>query len=476
MNLLNKIGLLIILCLSFQLQAQEQEDVLVLSLKQAQTMAIGNSKDIVLADIEVDKAKAQVTQTMAALLPQVNANLSYTQYGKLPATIFPNEQARQTNEVYGAIENAFDGLGVDVPISVDPELLPVETAIQFGKKFNVNTEIMATQVVFNGVFLVGVKAANTFISIVEHRKVLTEEAILDNVKRSYYQVLASKENVNVLQKNINNLNKLKDDTKALYENGFAEEIDVDRLQLSLNNLNTQLDQAKRQVTLTESILKFQMGIDIYQPIQLVGALEDYVQEISYNLPEKGDFNKRTEISFYNVREKVNEFNVKRYQSAYYPSVVGYASLGSSAQRDKFSFFKFGGDYPWFNQRYFGFELSVPIWDSFGKKGQVQYAKLDLKRIQTERDQLFDKMDLQYETAKDGMVKAKEELDYAGENIELAEKIYNVSQIKYREGVGSSIEMTNAERDLYAAQANRLMAIYNLLIAKADIDKALGIYE
>ena len=445
MSTIGKIVLISLLFASIKINAQ---DILVLTLNEAQQTALDNSKDVVLASIEVDKAKAQVMQAMSALLPQVNGKLTYTQYGHIPQTVLPDEFV--------------------VPGG--------ENTTEFVRRFNINSELSASQVLFNGVFLVGVQAANAFISIVEHRRVLTEESILDNVKRSYYQVLAANENIKVLEKNITNLGKLKRETSALYKNGFAEEIDVDRLQLSLNNLNTQLDQATRQVTLTEAVLKFQMGIDIYQPIQLVGALKDYMEEINYNLPEKADFNKRTEISFFNVREKVNEYNVKRYKSAYYPNILAFGSIAVSPTRDKFNFFRSGEDYPWYGTQYFGFEINVPIWDSFGKKGQVQYARLDLQRIQTERDKFFESLDLQYETSKDGLIKAKEELDYAGENIQLAEKIYNVSKIKYKEGVGSSLEMTNAERDLYASQANKIMAIYNLLIAKADIDKALGIYE
>ena len=470
------IRILLVLTLSINLVlAQTEEEVLTLSLEQAQEMALNNSRDVALSQIEIDKAHAQVKQALAALLPQVNANLSYTQYGKLPATIFPNTQQQQLNQVFNTIENQFDAIGdpLPTPISTNPSEIEEEIAIQFGSKFNVNAEIMATQTVFNGVFLVGIKAANAFISIVEHQKELTQEQILDNVKRSYYQVLAAKENINVLEDNIANIQKLKDDTKALFDNGFAEEIDVDRLQLSINNLQTQLDQAKRQINLTEIVLKFQMGIDVYTKIDLIGSLEDQLSDIQYDLSDKGDFSGRTEISLFNVREKVNEFNVKRYKSAYLPSITMFGSLGSSAQRDRFSFFRFNDANPWFNQRFFGFEVNVPIWDSFGKKGQVQYAQLDLDRIQEEREKFFNSLDLQYETSKESLIKAKEQLDYADKNIELAEKIYNVTKIKYKEGVGSSMEMTNAERDLYQAQANRLMAIYNLLIAKADIDKALG---
>ena len=457
--------------------AQESQPK-VITLKEAQEYAIQHSQNVILADIEIQKAKAQVQQAMAALLPQVNGSLSYTQYGQLPSTIFPNTQEQVLNDVFGTIQQGFIDAQSPLPtqISQDPANIPTETALQFGKKFNVNAEIAASQVVFNGVFLVGLQAASAFVSITEHRKEMSEEAVLDNVRRSYYQVLAANENVKILEKNISNLSQLRDETKALFDNGFAESIDVDRIQLSLNNLNTQHDQARRQVTLTETVLKFQMGMDVYEPIALLGQLEDYMEELNYNLPEKGDFNNRTEISFFNVREKVNEYNVKRYKSGYYPTVTGYAAMGSSAQRETFDFFKFGDSNPWFNQRYFGFQIDVPIWDSFNKKGQVQYAKLDLNRIRSERERLFLSMDMEYENAKTKLIESKEQLDYTIKNIELAQKIYDVSQIKYREGVGSSIEMTNAERDLYETQANYLMSVYNLLIAKADIDKVLGIFE
>lgn len=469
--------MLLLLGLPAALQAQE-DGALSLTLKQAQDLALENSQQVELARIELAKANAQVKEAMAALLPQVNGTLSYTQYGQLPSTIFPNFQASEVNNIYALIENQFAELGspLPVPISQPADQIPDEAELQFGKKFNVNAEIMATQVVFNGVFLVGLQAASAFVSIVEHQEVLTREKLLDQVKRSYYQVLASQANVSVLEKNVGNLTKLLNETSALYENGFAEEIDVDRIQLSLNNLTMQLEQARRQVALTESVLKFQMGIDVYQPIALEGTLEDYVGEIDYNLPDKGDFNRRTEISLFNMRERVNEYNVKRYKAQYYPSLSAFASLGSSAQRDKFDFFRFTDAQNWFNMRYFGFQIDVPIWDSFGKKAQVQYAKLEIDRIRAEREQFFSGMDLEYETAKNSLAEARENLEFSRRNTELAEKIYNVTQIKYREGIGSSLEMTEAERDLYEAQANYLLAVYNLLLAKADIDKALGIYE
>lgn len=465
----------LLIAVGFTAFAQEEAEVLTLTLQEAQDLAKQKSTDIAMSGLEIDRAKAQVVSAKAALLPQVNGKVSYTQYGNLPGTVFPNDQQAQLNSINRLIEQQFAAIGnpLPAPISVDPESIQSESVIQFGRKFNLNAEVMLTQTVFNGVFLIGLQGARQFIELQEIQKQVTVESVVDNVKRSYYQVLAAKENIAVLQNNINNIDKLKEETQALYEGGFAEAIDVDRLQLSLNNLNVRLEQAQRQVELTETLLKFQIGIDIYQPIELVGTMEDFMEDIDYDFPQKGDFNKRTEITLLNVSEAVNESRVKLNKFAYLPSVTAFATLGSAAQRDKFNFFKFNDQNKWLNQRYFGFEVNVPIWNSFKTKGDIQNAKVSLEVVKLRREQLFHGMDMQYESSKVSIITAKEDLDRAEDNIELAEKIYNVAKIKYKEGVGSSIEMTNAERDLYQAQAEKIRSIYNLLIAKADLDKVLG---
>ncbi len=472
---MSKIKLILIFaCFVGSLQAQTSEDVLLLTLEEAQEIALENSLDIKITGLEVDRAKAQVTSATAPLLPHVNGKISYAQYGKFPSTVISNDAAISGNTSLSILEEALNL--PEYTISEDPAKIPDKDVVEFGSKFNVNAEVTLSQTIFNGVFLIGLRAANQFIELRTQQVEITKQQVLDNVKRTYLQVLAAKENIDVLEKNINNIIKLKSDTKALFDNGFAEEIDVDRLQLSINSLNSQLNQAARQVALAESLLKFQMGIDMFQPIELVGELESYLEEINYDFPKKGDFSNRAEIPFFTTREYVNATTIKLQKFNYLPSVVGFASIGSSAQRDKFNFFKFGSDLPWLkwlNSRYFGFEINVPIWDSFKTKGDVQYAKIRLENTLLEREKLFKSMDLEYENAKVAIIKAKEELNQADKNIELAEKIYKITQVKYKEGVGSSIEMTNAERDLYEAQANRLMSIYNLLIAKADIDKALG---
>lgn len=463
---------------AFNSQGQSS-DTIKITVKDAQDIAVKNSKSIVLRELEISKANQQVREALSALLPQVNAKLNYTQYGMLPSTIFPNEGIVQQFGQLLAIEQAFAGVGApnvdltgpDINTIDDLGKIDPEAVVQFGKKFNAAAEIMATQTVFNPVFIVGIKAAKTFIDITKGEKEVEIIDLKDQVKRTYYQALIAEENLEIIERNIDNLNILLESTKSFFELGFGESIDIDRVKLSMNNLMFQRDMLKRQSDLVQYVLKFQMGIELETPIQLIETSKDIVEQISYEITTNYDPTKRSEIKLMDTRSKVNDYNIKRYKTSYLPSMVFYGVLGSNAIRDQFDFFNFKN--PWFNQRYFGFELNIPIWDSFGGKSRVENARLDKEKIDAARIQMIEGFKLEYKTSVNSLVNAREKMNFAEENVELAERLYNVTKIKYNEGFGSSLEVNSAERDLYTAQSNYLSALYELLIAKADIEKSLG---
>lgn len=424
--------------------AQENDSTFTLS--EAKAYAMAHSRDLTLQQYEVEKADLRVKESLSYLLPQVNGDLSYTRYGKLNATIIP--------------ENTF---GPGTPAQV----------IQFGLPNNLNVGIHASQPIFNGVFLVGLKAAEIYTDMVRQEKEVKGDDIVYNVTKSYYNALFAKSTRDIVAKNIENLESLLFQTRQLFKNGLVEEIDVNRLELSLSNLQTQVSTLDNQAALTEVVLKFQMGYPLDEPIVLTESLENFLDSEAILFPENADFAARKEMKLMDLRLAVNEANVKRLKSGYLPSLTAFGSLSSSAQRDKFSFLNFKDDYQWFNVRYWGVQLNVPIWDSFGKRAQINSAKVDIKRIQTGKDQMVDGFVVAYNKARLDYMNAQEELANARKNIALAEKIYKVTQVKYKEGVGSSIELTTAEQQLYTTQANLLNAIYKVINAKADINKALG---
>jgi outer membrane protein len=414
-----------------------------MSLQEAKDYAIAHSLELKLQQYEVDKARLLVKESLASLLPQVTGGLDYTHYGKLPTSIIP--------------ENAFG----------NPEAIEVA----FGFKENVSAKIEMTQVIFNGVFLIGLKGAEVYVDMISQEKAVKEEELLYQVVRAYFTALVAAENAGVVRQNIDNIAKLLYETEQIYLNGLAEELDVDRLKLSLSNLKTQVNYLDKQKELTLTLLKFTIGMPVDSTLELSDKLEDFLGSASMIPEAEADFSDRREMKLMDIREMINEINIKRYKAGYYPTVNFFAGVGSQAQRNKWNFFNF--DEPWYNTRLLGVNINVPIWDSFGKRAKVQGAKVDVQRIRTGKEYLLESYRLAYKKAVLEMDQAKEELENTLSNLALAEKIYRTTQLKYREGVGSSLEMNSAERELYAAQANYINAVYKVLIANADINKALG---
>lgn len=427
-------------------KGQDSTVAQIFTLQEAKDYATIHAWSVQQSELEIEKAKLRVKEALSALLPQANGQVTYRHYGENFTSIIP--------------AGSFPGQ-------------PVDMTVQFGVQENFDVNFTASQTIFNGIFLVGMKAAKTFVEIETSKKEITADEVEDQVTRAYYNALIAKENAAVISQNIKKLEEILKTTTALYNNGVVEVIDVDRLKLSLANLKTQVATLQKQYELTLYVLKYQMGYPIDEPIALSQTLEDFVSNIS--IPEVGEeipFMQRKDYALMDKRESVNESNIKRYKAEYMPSLMAFGSMGALGLSQKFNFF---GKDPWYPYRFSGVQLNIPIWNSFGTKARVQSAKVDLERIKLGRLQMESAITLEYNKAKTDYLNATEELNNARSNMELAEKIYKITQIKYKEGVGSSLELTTAEQQVYTTQAILLSAKYKVLIAKTDIDKALGNY-
>ena len=121
----------------------------------------------------------------------------------------------------------------------------------------------------------------------------------------------------------------------------------------------------------------------------------------------------------------------------------------------------------------GLGLRVPILDGFGKDSKIERQQLAYEIAKTQRNQLQQLIDIEILNGRKQYEGSTERLDNQKKNLALAEKIYKTTQIKYKEGVGTSLELSTAERDLFATQRNYTQALYDVLVAKMNLEKALG---
>ena len=431
--------LLAFLC--FQVSFGQAE--LSLSLDQALDMALQKNTTMLNAALDIDYAETQVNEIKAQGLPQVNGSADFSHTFKIPTQIIPGDFVGQPGTTI---------------------------ATQFGVPFNVNVGVGASQLLFDGTFFLGLKAASEFVNISKLSASASEIDIKEGVTKAYYMALISQQNIGQLNTSLANIKKLQSETEQLYKAGFAEKLDVDRLTLSVSNLEININKLQNQAKLAKQLLLNTIGVDVNQELTLTSKIPGEPTSDSYAAVFNPD--NRIEIKLIDQQQELNQLNLKRYKMGYFPSLYGNFSYGSSTFASDGKFGELGDD--WYGNGRYAVSLNVPIFDGLYKKAKMDQAKIDIKKTENTKQQALLGMNLQVSQAKTNYLNALKTIELQKKSQDLAESIFNTTKIKFTEGIGSSFEMINAESELTQANTNYLNALYELNIARIDLNKALGI--
>lgn len=440
--------LCLLVFISFGTSAIAQENSLSFSLAEAQQYAIEHSYQSQTAEKEVLKSKRKVKETISTGLPQVNANANYQQFLEVPLQLVPAE-------VFGGPPGEF-------------------AEVFFGTEQQMGVDLRATQLLFDGTYFVGLQASKVYLELSKNDQQKTETEVRMMVTQAYGNVLVSEKNVEILKQNKENLEENLKETQALYESGFLEEQDRDQLELLLTNATNAYEQAARQIAISRNQLKFAMGIEISEAIELTQSLEEITLEKQAEEYLNEEFNVKNHIDYkvISTQERATELLWKQKKSTYLPSLSGFYSYQQNSFSNEFNFF---GDANWFPSQVIGLNLSVPIFSSLGRNQRVQQAKLDYQMTNIAKKQVEQQLLIQAENAKSEYTFALNQYSSMKENLELAQRIYNKTKTKYDEGVSSSLELTQANNQLLETQGNYINSALQLINAKAKLDQALNTY-
>ena len=427
--------------LSVKTKAQKANEF---SVQQAADYAKQHSVQVknALLDILIQQQTNRDITSIA--LPQINGSASVNDYLDIPTTLLPGEITGQPAGTF--------------------------TPVKFGTKWNASAAVSLNQIIFDGQVFIALKARNGTIALQERVAELTEENIRANVHKVYYQLVTGKKQIELLDANINRLEKLSHDVKVMFDNGFTEKLDVDKLEVQIANLQTEKLKADNMIRNGYAGLKLLMGMPIKDSLVLTDTLSD--NQIREGVLEAGQFNykERKDFQIMEVTNKLNGLNVRRYKLMQIPTFSLVGNYNKQAQRNKFDFF---GKGDWFTASYVGLQMHVPIFNGFALKARIQKAKLELQKTQNQTEALKISIDREIEIAKNNFIVAIASMDYQKKNMALAEKVYDQTKKKYEIGTGSATEINTAQLDLKTAQTNYITALYDAIIAKVDFLKATG---
>jgi len=428
---------------------QGQAEVEVFNLDDCLKYGYENQALVQNANLDREKAAAQIGETRADGLPQIDGNADYSNYFNLQETFLP------------AV--VFDS---NAPLD---EFI----AVPFSQQYSGNASISATQMLFDGSYFVGLNAAKTFKQLSEKDYIKSRQDITESIAKAFYTVLVTQVALDLIENNYQRLDTLLTETALMHQNGFAEKIDVNRIRVEFNNTVTLRSRAIRNLEQAYNQLKFQMGMPLSRKLELADTIED----IDFELPEydlaEFNYQDRVEVSQLEITRSLAELDMKNNKAQYLPTVDAFATLGAlTATNIRSEVTDF--DERWPDYGMFGFRLELPIFDGLRKSYLIQQNRIQLAQIDNEMRHLKHSIDLEQEQAKRDFANSLENMRVQEENMKLALEVFQVTNIKYQEGIGSNLEVVDAESAYEEAQSNYFNALYDVLIAKVDMEKALGI--
>lgn len=446
--------------ISLSMQAQE---VIRFSLEDAIKHSLVYNTTIKNAITDIEIARKKVQETTAIGLPQVNGKLSNTNYLNIATTLMPDFI---TPQIINSSEKYFD-------INRNSEPLPSEYGtfpVSFGTKYNAMAEITVSQLIFNGSYLVGLQAAKAYL---DQSKVQSEKSRIDikeSVTSAYYLVLVTKKNKSILDSTLSSLQSMHLELQEIYKQGFIEDTEVDQLELMINDLETNLVYVTNQIKLSKSYLKILLGIDVKTQIDLTDELDNLIDAIQNPELLTSDFIFSNNID-YRILENQKELSMlslKNEKANSLPVISAFFTAQTNAMRDSYDFFD--GGKPWYPTTLWGIQMDIPIFSSGSRNSKVKQAKLELKKIEELEIQLQNNLNTAEDNTKTNFKNALLIHQNKESASKLANKIYSKTQIKYKEGVSSSMDLLQAYNQYLESEGKYIASIIDLVSAKLALEK------
>lgn len=444
------ISLTLIFAINSKIKSQQNANQF--SLQQAIEYAYKNSPSYQNSELDLKMAVNRKNEIAGSGLPQVAGSFDFKDYLELPTSLFPL--------------SAFNPMA-------PPDAF---AAVRFGLQYNATAGFNASQLIFSSDYLFGLKAAKEFINLSKINIQRSKSELVSQVTKAYYGVLVNNERLKLLNSNVDRLERTLTEVKAYHQQGFVELIDVERIEVSFNNLQVEKEKVNQLLKIGENLLKFQMGYPIAESITLSDSLnltEDLNKELfSLNV----NYSNRTDFQLLSSQQSLYELDLKRLKWGYLPTIAAYGAYQYNTQRPNANIFESDNSNPikkWYKVGLIGVTVNLNVFDGFQRHYRVQQAKITAQKNQNNLKNLEMAAQLETSVASISFNNSLKSLNANKRNMELAKHVYDVAQKKYTQGVGTNLEIINAQTSLREAETNYYNSLYEMLIYKTDYLKSTG---
>ena len=416
------------------------------SLEEAIRYGLAHNVEALNAQRDIAISLKQKWEIIAQGLPQLSGAVDYQNYIKQPVQLLPAE-------ITGGEPGTF------IPVT-------------FGTQQSMNATATWNQIIFDGSYLVGIQSAKTLLQITENAKTKTDQEVKKGIINAYGNVLLAEENAAILKNNVESVQQTYDETKLTFENGLTEEEDVEQLEITLLTLKNNLNRSQRMADIAYEMLNITLGLPVETNLTLTEELEELaIQYFDLSiLQENTPVEENIDFRIAKNTAESAEIEVKLEKAKALPSLTGYVNYGYQGFSEKFTFLNDNQEY--FNQSILGISLNIPIFSSGMRSARTQQKKIALEQALADLEYTKNEVKQQINSAKTEYEYSLDNYEVQKKNLDLAERIENKNKIKFKEGVASSFELNEAQRQLYTAQQDYLQSMLNVITSKVELENLL----
>ncbi|WP_317193565.1 TolC family protein [Adhaeribacter terrigena] len=404
--------------------SQSQSAPVPLTLQESVKYALQNNEAVKKAYLDEKSAAYRIKEVTGSGLPQLNATGTLTMNPALATQLLPGELA-------GAP-------GTMIPV-------------QFGTKYVASAGISLQQLIFNKSFFVGLEAAKTTKDLYRLRTQMSEEEVIYNVSSAYLQLLQTREQFNTIDANFKRLEQLEKILDLQYKNDVATKVQLNRVTVNKVNLENTRQTLEANYVRQLNALKFFMGMPVDQPITIADTTPTLNVPVLAKEDASSVLYNRIDFQLLNKQKQLLNLNEKNIKARYYPSLSGFGNVGTSAQRNEFTFFN--TNQPWFNNVAIGLQLNVPIFDGFQRRNQVKQAKIEIEKVEQDIAQVTNATNMSLQNAATQMQSSLSAVQAQERNVTLAQEVYRNTNELYKEGLTPLTDLLDTEVSLREAQTN-----------------------
>lgn len=434
----------------------------VISLEEAISNALKNNRDISIARLNVAKSEAAVDEAYGYALPRLDLSAGFSHFIKKPLVPFPDFGALLKNATYGIL---FDE---NVIPRDENKFVPVNSVLQsFSRSNNYQTELTLTQTLFNSAVFKGIGASGTYYNLAKAELNNQVSKTVLSVQKAFYNVLIAKEILNITRSSFRNAQENLANVKALFDQGMVSEFDYLQGEVRVENIRPVLLQMENMLLTAKDALKITVGFDQSKAIEVQGEFE-YTPFLITNEEELTieALSSNFDLKSLELKKQVDEAFIELDVSEYWPTIAAFGNYSYSGSSESWEFQNY-------SSMTVGINFAINLWQGNRTKNAVEQSTITFR--QTE-EQLLQVKEFTILSAKSKFLELKRVealVDVQNKTVEVAERAYNIAKVRYREGVGSQLELQNADQDLKQARLNKVQSIYSYLITNFELEQLLG---